>query len=150
MQIEQSFPRSDYNAGLEFNWRDSAVASAVDSQGFPSNIATLNNNIGCDVGVPICGSNWIDTQHAHWYGMTDYYFLTGDETIKDAIEDGVTDTYGNPNIALVQNGTYFAARDVGEALMSDARLYFFYSAIGDSAAATNATDAADTVCNHPV
>ena len=150
MQVEQSFPRSDYNAGAAFNWRDTDMASAVDLQGFPSNITSLNNNTNCDVGTSTCNRNWIDSQHAHWYGMTDYYFLTGDEMIKDAIQDGVTDTYGNPNAGFVRNGTYWAARDIGEALMSDARLYLFYSAVNDSADATNALLAGDTVLTNQV
>jgi YetA-like protein len=150
MQAEMSFPRSDYNGANPFNWRDSDMASAVDTQGFPSNIATVNNNVNCDVGTAICNRNWIDTQHAHWYGMTDYYFLTGDENVDDAIRAGVTDTYGNPNVGYVVNGDYWAARDVGIALMSDARLNVFYSAIGDSTDAANALQAADTVLSNQV
>jgi hypothetical protein len=63
--------------------------------------------------------------------MIDYYFMTGDETIKDAIQDGASDIYGNPNVKVVKNGTYWSSRNIGEALMSDARLALFYRATGD-------------------
>jgi YetA-like protein/Galactose oxidase, central domain len=148
---EQGFPRSDYNAGIPFHWRDGSVlASDLDSGGFPSNISSLNNDIGCDPGEIQCGRNWIDHQHAHWYGMIDYYFMTGDESIKDAIQAGASDKFGNPKIGFVQKGLYWAPRNIGEALMSDARLFHFYSAIGDSVSAGNALAAGDLVLQNQV
>jgi hypothetical protein len=148
-QIEKVFPRSDYFGANRFHWRD-RPESELNAEGFPENIETLNDNVGCDAGFKRCGRNWIDFQHAHWYGMTDYYFMTGDETVKDAIEDGVTDTFANPKVRLVVNGSYWASRDVGAALMSDARLYLFFSAIGDSAAANRALQAAETIVDNQV
>jgi len=150
-QTEQVFPRSDDNGGIPFHWRDTSVpASDLDSGGFPSNISSLNNNIGCDPGETQCGRNWIDNQHAHWYGMIDYYFMTGDESIKDAIEAGASDMFGNPNIGFVQRGLYYAPRNIGEALMSDARLFHFYSAIGDSVSASNALAAGDLALQNQI
>jgi hypothetical protein len=129
-QAEQVFPRSDYNEGAPFNWRD-RPESELDPTGLPDGITSLNDNAGCDPGEMKCGRNWIDNAHAHWYGMIDYYFMSGDETIKDAIQDGVSDIYGNPGVKVVKNGTYWNPRNVGEALMSDARLALFYRATGD-------------------
>jgi exo-rhamnogalacturonan lyase-like protein len=129
-QTEQVFPRSDYKEGIPFNWRD-RPESELDPTGLPEPISSLNQNIDCDPGEMKCGRNWIDNAHAHWYGMIDYYFMTGDESIKDAILDGASDIYGNPNVKVVKNGTYYNPRNVGEALMSDARLALFYRAIGD-------------------
>ena len=146
-QLEQVFPRSDYIGAKRFHWRD-RPESELGLQGFPENIVSLNDNVGCDAGFKRCGRNWIDTQHAHWYGMTDFYFMTGDESLKDAIEDGVSDSYGNPNVRNVSNGRYWAARDVGVALMSDARLYLFFSALGDSESTANALQAGDMVINN--
>src|ERR1700728_182359 len=149
-QTEQVFPRSDYNGNSTFHWRDPSIPpSKLDRSDFPT-ITSVNNNIGCDPGTTQCGRNWIDDQHAHWYGMIDYYFLSGDESIKDAIESGVSDKFGNPNIQLVQKGLYWVARNIGEALMSDARLSLFYSAIGDSASAGNAFAAGDLILQNQV
>ena len=149
-QSEQVFPRSDFNGTTPFHWRDASIpASNLDSGGFPV-ITSLNNNIGCDPGETQCGRNWIDDQHAHWYGMIDYYFMTGDESIKDAIQAGASDKFGNPNIQLVQKSLYWAARNIGEALMSDARLNLFYNAIGDSTSASNAFAAGDLILQNQV
>ena len=147
---EQVFPRSDYNGATPFNWRDSFVSPTnLNAAGFPRNITSLNNNVGCDSGATVCGRNWmeISDEHAHWYGMMDHYFITGDESVKDAIEDGISDSFGNPNVAHVVNGGYPNSRAIGVALMSDARLYNFYNAVGDTTSANNALQAADTVVN---
>jgi hypothetical protein len=148
-QSEQVFPRSDFMGNGRFHWRDRPQAE-LDPQGFPEEISSLNDGMGCDPGYKHCGRNWIDTQHAHWYGMMDYYFISGDETIRDAIEDGASDTYGNPHVRLAQTGHYYAARDVGEALMSDARLAVFYRTIGDQSAADSAELAGEEVLANQV
>ena len=149
-QTEQVFPRSDLNGTSPFHWRDVSIPpSNIDGGGFPT-INSLNNNIGCDPGETQCGRNWIDDQHAHWYGMIDYYFMTGDESIKDAIQAGPSDKFGNPNIQFVQKGLYWAARNIGEALTSDARLNLFYSAIGDSTSASKALAAGDLILQNQV
>jgi hypothetical protein len=147
---EQVFPRSDYNGATLFNWRDSFLSPTnLDAAGFPGNISSLNNNLGCDSGANVCGRNWmeISDEHAHWYGIMDHYFMTGDESVKDAIEDGISDSFGNPNVVHVVNGSYPNSRAIGVALMSDARLYDFYNAVGDTTSANNALQAADTVVN---
>jgi hypothetical protein len=148
-QVEQVFPRSDYDGIARFHWRD-RPESELDPEGLPERIASLHDNVGCDPYVIRCGRNWIDNAHAHWYGMIDYYFLTGDETIKDAIEDGASDLYGNPNVKVAKNGTYWNPRNVGEALMSDARLALFYKAVGNPQAAEKALQAGTQVLEKQV
>jgi hypothetical protein len=148
-QVEEVFPRSDYDGAAPFNWRD-RPESELGPTGLPDEIASLNDNVDCDSGENKCGRNWIDTQHAHWYGMIDYYFLTGDETFKDAIEDGASDVYGNPKIKVVENGTYWNSRDIGAALMSDARLAMFYKAVGDDSSAEAALIAGTTILANQV
>jgi len=149
-QTEQVFPRSDYNGSTPFHWRDASIPpSNLDRGGFPT-ITSLNNNLGCDPSEKQCGRNWIDDQHAHWYGMIDFYFMTGDESVKDAIQAGVSDKFGNPNTQLVQKGLYWIARNIGEALMSNARLNLFYNSIGDSTSAANAFAAGDTILQNQV
>jgi hypothetical protein len=145
-QTEQVFPRSDYNGDKSFHWRDISDSPApLTVDGFPGNVRSLNDDIDCDPGEKACGRNWIDVQHAHWYGMIDYYFITGNEFAKDAIEGGASDVYGNPKVGLVKNGTYWNSRDIGTALMSDSRLALFYGAIGNSAASDLAFATADTI-----
>jgi YetA-like protein len=148
-QVEQVFPRSDYDGATRFHWRD-RPDSELDPEGLPERIVSQNDNLGCDPKVVRCGRNWIDNAHAHWYGMMDYYFLTGDETIKDAIEDGASDLYANPNVKVVRNGTYWNPRNIGEALMSDARLAIFYKAVGNSQAADNALQAGTLILEKQV
>jgi hypothetical protein len=147
-QTEQVFPRSDYNGSTPFHWRDSFVpAAALATNGVPGNINSLNNNLNCDPGANKCGRNWIEpvAEHAHWYGMIDYYFMTGNESIKDAIEDGATDEFGNPKITYIANSSYPNTRAVGAALMSAARLHNYYSSTGDSASAAQAFTTGDAI-----
>jgi hypothetical protein len=148
-QTEQVFPRSDDNQGAPFHWRDRPEAE-LDPTGLPEPIISLNQGVGCDPGEAKCGRNWIDNAHAHWYGMIDYYFMTGDESIKDAILAGASDIYGNPKVKVVCNGTYYNPRNVGEALMSDARLALFYRAIGDHESENRALSAGTQVLSKQV
>jgi hypothetical protein len=117
MVVEKSFPRSD-----GFDWRNHPL-SQLNYLGQPSGIASAN------AGLAI--QNWIDGQHAHWYGMTDYYFMTGDETVKDQVLDGVKDDFLNANSTVNSLGMW-EARDIGERLMAIARLYQTLNAINDT------------------
>ncbi len=121
---EKAFPMSD-----GFNWRTSP---ATDTQyvGYP--VATSANST---LGI----KDWVepDEEHSHWYGMPDYYFLSGDETIHDGIIEGPKDSFlnnisaGSSTTSEVTGGWFWAARSVGVVLMSDARLYSFLQATGD-------------------
>jgi len=148
-QEEEVFPRADYDGTARFHWRD-RPQSELSPEGLPENIVSQNDDLGCDPNVVRCDRNWIDNAHAHWYGMIDYYFLTGDETIKDTIEDGASDLYGNPKVRVATNGTYWNPRNIGEALMSDARLAMFYRAVGNSSAADQALQAGTQVLEKQV
>jgi hypothetical protein len=116
MVAEQSFPHSD-----GFNWRDRT--GDTDGSGWPNTDPILNQAKAY--------RNWIDQEHAHWYGMPDYYFMTGDETIRDAILDGPKDRYMNAQSAL-NTGRLWNERAVGGQLMATARLANFLNSIGDS------------------
>jgi hypothetical protein len=113
---DQAFPRSD-----GFEWR-SHTAGELDYWGFPS-VQPFNRLEG--------HRSWVDQNHAHWYGMTDYYFLSGDETVRDALLDGVKDRFLNAEVKL-NNGSLGSARAVGCALIGFARLYEFLQSIRDS------------------
>src|SRR6185312_7754625 len=73
---EQSLPRSDFAGG----WRGSS--STLDITGFPTDVSTGSAN---------AQRLWIDRLHAHTYGIFDYYFMTGDESIRDTISQGFSD-----------------------------------------------------------
>jgi hypothetical protein len=122
---EKAFPMSD-----GFDWRTSP-ASETQYAGFP--VATSMNS---SKGI----RNWVEMsgEHSHWYGMPDYYFLSGDETIHDGIIEGPKDSYMNAassaggTTSLMAGGWYWNARAVGVALMSLARLADFLKATGDA------------------
>jgi hypothetical protein len=125
-QVEQAFPRSDTNAEGTgtFRWRTHSPPSELDGFGFPSNIKSANS--------AYVNRAWIDQEHAHWYGMGDYYFLTGDETVKDQMLDGVGDRFLNTT-TILGTGHLWNTRAVGAQLMGLARYRRFLNAIGDTA-----------------
>src|SRR6185437_7663007 len=129
---EQAFPRSD-----GFNWRTSG--SSLDSWGFPTASSTNSGN---------ANRAWVDQEHAHWYGMVDYYYVTGDETIHDAINDGPKDRFLNTTAAL-NTGNLWNERAIGNELMALARLYLLAKGTNDSDAPTYLT-VADKVLNTQV
>jgi hypothetical protein len=114
-----------------FNWRDKP---GMDSFGRPGTISSLNSGLAF--------TSWYDEEHYHWYGMPDYYFMSGDETVKDAILDGYADWH--LNTTAQQAGNYPGtsnSRSVGVTLLSAARVGTFLRAIGQ-------TSEADTVLNN--
>ena len=121
-QAEETFPRSD-----GFSWRDRPLAE-LNVLGFPGNVVSPNSTDA--LGNATADRGWIDQEHGHWYGMTDYYFMTGDESIRDALLDGPKDRYLNANTAL-NNGQLYNTRAVGHQLAATARLYEFLRATGD-------------------
>jgi hypothetical protein len=112
---DQGFPRSD---GFEWRAHD---PNQLDFWGFPSGESSNRSQ------AHRC---WIDQNHAHWYGMTDYYFLSGDETIRDALLDGIKDRFLNRQ-AKLNDGSLGSARAVGAALMGFSRFHEFLSSIHD-------------------
>src|SRR5207244_3786197 len=67
---EKAFPMSD-----GFDWR---TAPPSESQYFGYPTATSANS---SKGM----RDWVEAgmEHSHWYGMPEYYFMSGDETIHD-------------------------------------------------------------------
>lgn len=144
-QVEQAFPRSDMNAAgtATFDWRTHSPASDLDGFGFPGDIQSANS--------AYVNRTWVDQEHAHWYGMADYYFLSGDESVKDQMLDGVGDRFLNPS-TIVGSGHLWNTRAVGGQLMALAHYRQFLDAIGekDKLAALDAvTDATLTVSVFP-
>lgn len=135
-QVEQAFPRSDMNAAgtAAFSWRAHSPPAEVDSLGFPANIKSANN--------AYVNRTWVGQEHAHWYGMGDYYFLTGDESVKDQMLDGIADRFLNSN-TIVGAGRLWNTRAVGVQLMGLARYRRFLASIGDTTDASVADAIAD-------
>jgi hypothetical protein len=123
-QTDDVFPHSD-----GFRWRDQAGVDV--GFGRPQGAAWTSQNSS------EAFTSWIDSQHQHWSGMMDYYFMTGDELVKEAILDGPLDMYTTPNTYGTDLALLSASRDVGARLKGYARLYDFLKAIDeDSEAAT--------------
>jgi Bacterial Ig domain/Purple acid Phosphatase, N-terminal domain len=115
MVAQQGFAMSD-----GFDWR--SRTSDTDSAGNPAP-ASANSGLAM--------RDWADIEHTHAYGMMDYYEVSGDETIRDAIIEGPKDRFLNTS-SVVNTGRIWNARAVGNYLMWDARLYRFLSSIGDT------------------
>ncbi|HVI11154.1 MAG TPA: hypothetical protein VND65_22930, partial [Candidatus Binatia bacterium] len=122
-QAEQAFPRSDFGGEgkVDFDWRLHSPKTDLDNYGFPANIESANS--------AYVNRTWVDQEHAHWYGMGDFYFLTGDESIKDAMLDGVADRFLNSSTRLNQ-GYLWNTRAIGAQLIGIARYRRFLQAIG--------------------
>jgi Big-like domain-containing protein/exo-rhamnogalacturonan lyase-like protein len=112
---EQAFPRSD-----GFSWRTSG--SSLDSWGFPTAGSTNSGN---------ANRAWVDQEHAHWYGMVDYYYVSGDETIHDAINDGPKDRFLNTTASL-NTGNLWNERAIGNELIALARMYLLAKGTNDA------------------
>ena len=110
-----------------FTWSNQ---SSLDAQGRPNRVSANSNQ---------AHRAWIDTNHAHWYGFPDYYFLTGDELAKEQLLDGVQDYYTTPNTYQVV-GLLNSSRSVGAHLIGAARLGTFLRAIGNTTTATAVLD----------
>jgi len=120
MTATQAFPLSD-----GFDWRNlpgyGQPGEQTDAYGWPE--ATSANST-------LASRDWTAQEHAHWYGEPDYYFMTGDETIHEAMVDGTKDRFLNTSSAI-NNGRLWNERAVGAHLMGAARLYKLLQATND-------------------
>lgn len=127
MEAEKSFPRAD-----GFTWRSKPIGPEVDqSRGFPFDTTTNNSLFFTDYVQD-------SAEHDHYWGINDYYMMTGDENIHDAILDGYlnyfldTRTY---NSGQVYFGGYIAltnTRALGSHLTSGVALQTLLLNTGDS------------------
>ena len=93
MQADLAYPRSD-----GFFWN--SYPSAVNGFGQPTEITSANHNQSL--------VSWPDQEHIHTWGIEEYYALSGDETIRDSIMNGMLDWF-------LSNNTYQAGADGGPA-----------------------------------
>jgi hypothetical protein len=117
---EKGFPFLDGDS-----WRNHPAD--LDTQAFP-NQTSLNAGLGF--------RDWADEEHKHWYGMPDYYFMTGDETVRDGILAGPKDRFASTNPGINPNrGGEWNSRALGSEFMGASRLSSFLSATSDPDAA---------------
>jgi hypothetical protein len=136
-QMDSTHPRSD-----EFNWRSESTGK--DTSGRPSATST-NSSSGYRA--------WVDSgDHRHIYGIYPYYFLTGDEGIKDSILDGYADWTlddGTPqtggSVANPGNDGVGTPRTAALALIQHARLITWLRDVGMTSEVTTAITNADAL-----
>jgi hypothetical protein len=129
-QTDDVFPHSD-----GFAWKDQT--SLIDLFGRPANVGSLNDSLAF--------RNWIDQEHSHWYGMGDYYFMSGDELAREQLLDGVMDWFTATGRYQSDLALLYDTRAVGGLLLGAARYATFLRAIGDTAGATAVLDNATKV-----
>jgi hypothetical protein len=118
-----------------FTWRSRPPASApvqeLDSFGTPSGLENRATNYSLGFIIP----EWREPAHDHWSGMLDYYFLTGDEFIKEAMVPN-KDFYLQPvSYQYGSGGNLFSSRAWGTLLMNSARYSEYLASIADPDAA---------------
>jgi Bacterial Ig-like domain (group 1)/PcRGLX-like protein central beta sandwich domain/Dockerin type I domain len=126
MQTGTTFPLSD---GFDWRTRPHYKQSGAELDGYGNpNAQSANSALGF--------RDWHDQEHNHSYGMADFYFLSGDETVREGMVDGMKDYFLNPDTYQAgANGGVWNSRAVGVTLMGAARFSQFLAATGDSDAA---------------
>lgn len=129
MEAELTFPRSD-----GFSWLSHATETNL--LGIPDAISTAANQA-------LASQNLVEfsQEHGHVGGLIESYLMTGDETLGDAIRDGMFEMYAssgasNYNLAYGYSGTagaiFHNERAVGNYLKNTAKLSTFATSIGDT------------------
>jgi hypothetical protein len=121
-----------------FMWKDRWHSNTeTDAGGLPSPLFRVALNQMLGFGTYVDGAHspqGPDGLHNHWYGMTDYYFLTGDEYFKEAIAAFKT-MYLDQNTIVwgtSPTNTIGIIRGYGVLFKSSARLSIYAKAIGDT------------------
>jgi len=114
----------------------------IDQRGYP-NLFTPTNAAQVYPGGWSGRWDFCGQEHCHAYGIFDYYYLTGDENVHDAISPvgtstvgasaGALDLYSSSWSGLYGNkGGYINPRSVGVASSWAARAHNFLTSVGDS------------------
>ena len=119
-----------------FTWRSRTYPELEFVAGTPlpliSNGAQINESLA--FGISVSGAPmWRDYLHDHWYGMTDYYFLTGDEFVKEAMVPN-KDWYLNANTSsygISSTNNAGVTRAFGVWLLGTSRYGQYLQALGD-------------------
>jgi hypothetical protein len=141
---EKAWPHTDGTSRTDsrinqFNWRDRPhygnQYAELGSHGGPSIAQDGFPSAGWITNGSQSFLNWgiADSNHFHWYGLPTYYFMTGDETMREAMLP-LKDYYLNPDTQQGGNGNggLVISRDLGIAMMGSARFYELLQGIGDA------------------
>lgn len=140
MSSERSWPHADGTSSTDatvngFHWRDkinyfNPRNAELNGSGQPA----LNDNAHI-TNYTKSFINYPDNEHNHWYGQPDFYLMTGDETLREAMVP-MKDYYLNPNTYQAGMGGGISWQRAFGILLSGAAFYSTYLAsIGDPDAA---------------
>lgn len=156
MIVERSLPRSDTptTSGAQAGFRSLCTTQAVcDKLGFFPWGDPKNNSLHAvwNGGMRNWGDNANGMEHSTYWGIFTYYFLSGDEWVKEQLLQGFKDRYQNPFVAYNNlqaniggnnspgHGHINAVRATGHWLSGAAQMVEFLRSIGDPDADTPKT-----------
>jgi hypothetical protein len=155
-QAEKSWPHADGTSSTDstvngFHWRDKIHASlpGAEVNGLGRPIFSCGGDSPCS-GLDNSAQSfvsWFDTYHAHWYGMMDYYFMSGDETIHDALVPMKDYFLNDDTYQAGVGGGLGASRAIGIEMMAATRFSEFLASTGDLDAAGVLAQAVSTYLN---
>lgn len=136
MEAGNSWPHADGTSASDskvngFHWRDQSRLDGFGRPAIACGGVAPGDNCSTIANADKSFVDWFDQLHFHWYGILDYYFLTGDETFREAVMP-VKDWYMNNN--TYQGGAaggLAIIRAIGIEMLSAGRFADFLTAIGD-------------------
>jgi hypothetical protein len=146
---EKGFPHSDGTSRSDstpnnFSWRTRPYfgdpANADETDGFVQPMIACSGDAPCPylTNSRYMGGVWIpiNAPHMHYYGIYDYYFMSGDETVRESFhthKDFFMGQAGNYawKARTLNYGNGFAPRAEGLYMMSAALFSKFLKAVGD-------------------
>jgi hypothetical protein len=138
MEQEKTWPRADGTAlggPSNFTWRSEPIGSmnTVDPAG-----GTPNGFISDNSTLFFTNYFQQDGQHTHLWGINDYYMMTGDETMHDAILDGYLNVFLDTR-TYISGTTYTSgfsntqsSRSIGSTMTAGTALYQLLADTGNS------------------
>jgi len=133
MEAEKAWPHADGTSSADstvnhFAWRNHAAE--LDASGHPL-VAAGGDPSGNMANSSLSFVNWPDPLHNHWYGMMDYYFMSGDETIHEALIPQKDYFLNNTTYQGGSFGGLGYTRAIGIEMMAASRFSDFLKATGD-------------------
>ncbi len=141
-QSEKAWPHADGISPTDstpnhFAWRERPHAGGsgaeLDGEGHPSVACGQNSKCGLLANSSKSFVSWVtlDLLHTHWYGQPTYYFMTGDETIRDAMVS-MKDFYMNMDTyQAAAFNSFVIPRALGIELLGASRFSDYLASLGD-------------------
>ncbi len=141
-QSEKAWPHADGISPTDstpnhFAWRERPHAGGsgaeLDGEGHPSVACGQNSKCGLLANSSKSFVSWVtlDLLHTHWYGQPTYYFMTGDETIRDAMLP-MKDFYMNMDTyQAAAFNSFVIPRALGIELLGASRFSDYLASLGD-------------------